>query len=85
MAEVGDRGGAEGALSVLDEEVVSAELGEDGTKVTEMVRPCLAVDQNVVKKDKDELAQEGAEDVVHEGLERGRGVAESERHHQELI
>ena len=49
MAEVGDGGGAKRASGALDEEVVLAQLGEDGTNV-KVIRPSLARDQNVVKK-----------------------------------
>uniref|UniRef100_A0A0A9BSS0 Uncharacterized protein n=1 Tax=Arundo donax TaxID=35708 RepID=A0A0A9BSS0_ARUDO len=50
-----------------------------------MIRPCLAVNQNIVKKYQDEAAEERPEYVVHQGLECGRRVAESERHDQELV
>jgi hypothetical protein len=54
MAEVGDGGGAKGTLGVLDEELVLPQLGEDGAKMAQVIRPSLAVDQNIIKKDKDE-------------------------------
>jgi hypothetical protein len=65
VTEVGDGGSAEGALGALDEEVVLAQLGENGAEVPEVIRPSLAIDQNIVKKDKDEPAQEGVEYIIH--------------------
>lgn len=53
--------------------------------MTEVIRPSLAIDQNVVKKDKDKLSQEGAEDIIHEGLEHRRSVEEPKCHHLELV
>ena len=44
MAEVRDRGGAEGTLGALDEELVLPKLGEDHAEVTKMIRPCVAID-----------------------------------------
>ena len=38
----------------------------------------LAEDAQVVQVDYDEEVQVGAEDVVHEGLKRGRGIGEAE-------
>ena len=43
MAEVGDGRDAEGALGALDEELVLAQHGEDGSEMAEVVGPCLAV------------------------------------------
>ena len=50
-----------------------------------MICPSLAVNQNVVKENKDEASQVVPKYVVHEGLECCRGVALHERHPQELI
>jgi hypothetical protein len=50
-----------------------------------MIRPCLAVNQDIIKKYHDEAAKEWPEYVIHQGLERSRCVAESERHDQELV
>ena len=44
-----------------------------------------AVDEYVVEEDEDEAAQEGAENVVHQCLECCWGVAQPERHDEELI
>jgi hypothetical protein len=85
VAQVGDGRGSEHTLCTLDEEVVAVQLVEHGAEVSKMVRPCLAVYENIVKKDKDEPAEKRAENVVHEHLERRRRVAEAERHHQELV
>jgi hypothetical protein len=85
VAQVGDGRGSERTLCTLDEEVVAAQLVEHGAKVSKMVRPCLVVYENIVKKDKDEPAEKRAENVVHGHLERRRRVAEAERHHQKLV
>lgn len=42
----------------------------------EVVRLGGAVDEDVIKKDKHEPVEEGMQDVVLEGLESGRGVAQ---------
>jgi len=65
MPEVGDGGHAESALAALDEELVPPQLGEDGAEVTKMIRPSLAVYQNVVKKHKNKAAKEGSEYIIH--------------------
>jgi len=56
MAQVGDGRDAEGALGALDEELVLAQHGKDGSEMAEVVGPRLAVNQNVVKEDKDKPA-----------------------------
>jgi hypothetical protein len=48
--------------------------------VLERLRPCGAVDEDVVEEDEDEAAQ----DLVHERLECRRGVGEPKCHDQEL-
>jgi hypothetical protein len=53
--------------------------------MAKVVRPRPAVDQNIVKEHEHKAAKKRAEHVAHEGLERGRGVAQPERHHEELI
>jgi hypothetical protein len=58
---------------------------EDDVDVLEVFRPCLAVDEDVIKEHKHRLAQIGAEDVVHEGLKGRRSVGEAKQHDQELI
>jgi hypothetical protein len=50
-----------------------------------MVRPRLAVDQNVVKENKHESTKEGPEYIIHEGLEGCRRVAQPEWHDEELV
>jgi hypothetical protein len=53
--------------------------------VAEVIGPRRTVNKDVVKKDKHEPSEEGPENVVHQRLERGRRVAETERHDEELI
>jgi hypothetical protein len=64
---------------------VTAKLVQHGPEMAKMISPCLAVNQNIVKKYQDEAAQERAEDVVHQCLECRRVSAQPERHHQELV
>jgi hypothetical protein len=85
MAEVGNRLSRECTLSALEEELVPLELAEDRTEVSQVVRPGLAIDQNVVKKYQHETAKKWPQDVIHQGLEHGRRVAQSERHDEELV
>jgi hypothetical protein len=57
---------------------------EDEPNMLQMLVPCAAVDENVVKKYKHKPAEEGTQHVVHQCLECGGGVGEPERHDQEL-
>ena len=75
MAEVRDGGDTERALGALDEEALVAQLDEDGAKMTKMIRLGLAVYQDVVKENEHKAMKEWAEYVIHESLERCRGVA----------
>jgi hypothetical protein len=85
VSEVGDGVGAELALGSLDEEAVLVENIEDGTHVTKVIGPRGVVDEDVIKEDEDEPTEERPQDVVHESLERCRGVAQPKRHDQELV
>jgi hydrogenase maturation factor len=60
--------GAEGALALLDGELVVAQHLEHGANVLEVLRPCGAVDEDVVEENEDEAAQEAVQDLVHERL-----------------
>jgi hypothetical protein len=72
VPEVGDSVHAKRAL---EEETMLAEHHEDDAEVPQVVRPGYAVYQNIVKEDKHKPAEVGTQNVVHERLERGRGVA----------
>jgi hypothetical protein len=85
MAEVGDGGGAEGALGALDEELLLPKLGEDDTEMSKVIRTCLGIYQDVVKKYQDKATKERPKYIIHEGLECRWRVAQPECHHQELI
>jgi hypothetical protein len=85
VAEVADGGNTERALGPLHKEAVLPQRGEYGAEVSEVVRPTGAVDQNVIEEHKHKPAEVGAQDFVHERLECRRGVAQPERHHQELV
>jgi len=58
---------------------------KDSTQVAEVIGPRRTVNKDVVKKDKHEPSEEGPENVVHQRLECGRSVAETEWHDEELI
>jgi hypothetical protein len=49
------------------------------------IGPRGAVDEDIIEEDEDEPTEERPQDVVHEHLERRRGVAQPEQHHHELI
>jgi hypothetical protein len=57
---------------------------EDEPNMLQVLGPRATVDENVVKKYKHKPTEEGAQQVVHQRLERGGGVGEPERHDQEL-
>jgi len=61
-----------------------AQSAEDRAHVLQMFRLGAAENKNVIEEDKYAPTQERTKDLVHESLERGRGVCEAERHHQKL-
>jgi len=63
---------------------VCAQHGEHNTDVSEVLGPCLAVYQNIVKKDENELAKKRAKNLVHQSLKCRGCVGEAERHDHEL-
>jgi hypothetical protein len=73
------------ALGALDEEDMPSQLGKDHAEMSEMIRPRLAVYQYVIKENEYRAMKERAEYVVHKCLESCRGIAQPERHDQELI
>ncbi|KAJ1256975.1 hypothetical protein BS78_K256500 [Paspalum vaginatum] len=75
VAEVGDGGDSKHTLGALDEEGVLLKRAEDGAEMSKVIRPRLAVDQDVVKEDKYKATKKRAQYIVHECLKRGRGVA----------
>ena len=50
VSRVGQRGLTERALAALDENPMMPQLGEDSTKVANVICPCPAVNKDVVKK-----------------------------------
>jgi hypothetical protein len=52
--------------------------------VLQVLRPRAVVDEDVVKEDQDEAAEERPEHVVHQCLEHGRRDCQAERHDEEL-
>jgi hypothetical protein len=75
VPKVGDTVHAKRARGVLDEETMLAEHREDDAEVTQVVRLGGVVYQNIIKEDKYKTAEVGTQHIVHERLERGRGVA----------
>ena len=75
VPQVVDGVDAKSTLGALDVEVVLLEGGEDQAQVAQVVRPRVAVDEDVVEEDEDEAMEERAQYLVHERLERGRGIA----------
>ena len=53
--------------------------------MTKMIRPRLAIYQNVIKENQHKATKERAKYIIHEGLESCRGVAQPEWHYQELV
>jgi hypothetical protein len=45
----------------------------------------VTVNQNIVKEHQHKAAEERPKDVVHQGLECGRGIAQPKSHDQELV
>jgi hypothetical protein len=54
--------------------------GEDDAHMLQMLRPGVAIDEDVVEEDQDEAP----EHVVHQRLESSRRVCQAERHDEEL-
>jgi len=69
---------------LLEKEVVCAQHREHSSDVAKMIGPELAVYQNIVKEDENKLAKVGAENLVHQCLERRGRIGEAERHDHEL-
>jgi hypothetical protein len=82
---VGDGLLRERALGAFDEQAVQVKGGEDGADVAQVLRPRVAEYQYIVEEDEDEAAQKRTEHVIHQCLERSRGVAQPERHGEELV
>jgi hypothetical protein len=65
--------------------MVGAEGVEDEADVLQVFGPRRAVNQNVIQKHQNELAEIRSENIVHERLECGQGIGEAKGHHQELV
>jgi hypothetical protein len=55
--------------------LVALQFVEDGPKVAEVICPCPAIDENIIKKYQEEATEERPEHVIHHALERRRGIA----------
>ena len=76
MPQIRDGVNAEGTLGPFDEQPVLMQHGEDSAHMAKVFSQGGVVDQYVVEEDKDEAAQEGAENVVHQCLECCGGIAQ---------
>jgi hypothetical protein len=85
MALVGHGRRPEQALQSLKVQLVRSKLVEDDGDVLEVLPPRRTIDENVIKENQHKSPQVRAHDVVHQGLERCRGVGEPKRHDQELV
>lgn len=84
MAKVRHRLFPEETFRALDEELVISHLLEHHLDVLEVLGPRGAVNQDVIEKDQREFADERLEDVVHQRLECGGCIHQSEGHDEEL-
>jgi hypothetical protein len=75
VAQVCHGRGPKDALGSLDEEDMAVQFGEDDADVPQVICPSLAINQYIIKKDKDEPMKKWTKHVVHECLECGWGVA----------
>ena len=82
MAQVGHGGGPKRTLGTFEVQAVGAKSVEDDDDVLQVFRPGGTIDQDIIEKHQHEPAEIWAEDVVHQRLERGRGIGEAKRHHQ---
>ena len=63
-------------------EAMFPETTEDLTDMLLVFHRVVRVDEDVIKVDGDINVEEVAEDVVHESLESGRSIGQSERHNK---
>ena len=84
MAQVGHLLLPKETLGLLECKLVLQECVKDHLDVTEMLSSGRTVYEDVIEKHQDELPQEGLQHFIHEGLERSRGVRETERHHKKF-
>jgi hypothetical protein len=85
MAKVRHGGYTKRALGPLESELMLLERVKDEVDMTKMLRPSRVVDVNIIEENENKVAEELAEDVTHESLERGGSVRQTEQHHQELV
>lgn len=53
---------------------------ENMANVVNMLNPCAAVNQYIIKENQDEFTEMGLEYLIHQGLKRGRSIHQAERH-----
>ncbi|KAK8447283.1 hypothetical protein SEVIR_8G040866v4 [Setaria viridis] len=74
----------ERAFGALEEQAVVVQSGRDDPDVLQVLGEGGAIDQNVVEEHEHKATQEGAQNLIHERLERHRGVRQAEGHDHEL-
>ena len=84
MTQVVDPLLPKGALGALEDEAMLTQSKENRTDVLQMLRPCPAEDENIIKENKYAPPEEWLQHRVHQRLEGGRRIGEAERHHEEL-
>jgi hypothetical protein len=53
--------------------------------MSKMVCLGLAIDEDIIKENKDKMAEKRMEDIIHEALEGGGGITQAKGHDQKLI
>ena len=81
-AEILDGVGGEMTLVRTGIETMFPETTEDLTDMLLVFHRVIGVDEDVVKVDGDINVEEVAEDVIHESLESGRSIGQSEGHNK---
>ena len=72
------------ALGALEDEAMLTQSKENRTDVLQMLRPCPAENENIVKENKYAPPEEWLQHRVHQRLEGRRRIGEAERHHEKL-
>lgn len=69
MAQVCNLLSAERALALLEGELVVLQHLKHSTHMLQMLRPCRAVDEDIIEEDKDKVAEKLVKHFVHQRLE----------------
>jgi hypothetical protein len=85
VAEIGHGGFEKLAFGDLAVEFVLPQEGEDLSDVFAVFLVILAKNEDVVNVHDDRLVEEGAENILNQGLKGGRGIRETKGHHLVLV